>query len=79
MMLTLVPFADAKLAGGAGARTEIARLLDAGFVRLSGLAKPGTYWITLSEAAWIDVIQDGAARKATAHSGATGCDGVAIV
>jgi len=38
--------------------------------------KAGTYRITLSEGAWIDVIQDGAALKATAHSGATGCDGV---
>ena len=75
MMLTLVPFADAKLPV-APERAPKSPDSYAGFVRVSALPKPGTYRITLSEGAWIDVIQDGAALKATAHSGATGCDGV---
>ena len=75
MMLTLVPLADARLPV-APERAPKSPDSYAGFVRVSGVPKAGTYRITLSEAAWIDVIQDGAARKATAHSGATGCDGV---
>jgi len=75
IMLTLVPFADANLPM-APERAPKAPDSYAGFVRLSGVPKPGTYRITLSEAAWIDVIRDGAVLKATAHSGAIGCDGV---
>ncbi len=41
-----------------------------------GRAKPGTYKITLTEGAWIEVVQDGHAVKSGAFSGATGCDGV---
>ena len=74
MMVTLVPFADAKLPA-VPERAPKSPDSYAGFVRAS-VPKPGTYRITLSEGAWIDVIQDGVALKATAHSGATGCDGV---
>ena len=73
--VTLVPFADAHLPM-APERAPKSPISHAGFVRVSALPKPGTYRVTLSEAAWIDVIQDGAALKAAAHSGATGCDGV---
>jgi len=75
MLVTLVPFADADLPL-APERTPKSPDSYAGFVRISALPKPGTYRITLSQGAWIDVIQDGAAVKATAHSGASGCDGV---
>jgi hypothetical protein len=75
MVVTLVPFADANLPM-APERPPKSPDSFAGFVRLSGLPKPGTYRITLSEGAWIDVFQDGAAVKATAFSGATGCDGL---
>ncbi len=75
MLVTLVPFADAHLPM-APERAPKSPDSHAGFVRVSALPKPGTYRVTLSEAAWIDVIQDGAALKAAAHSGATGCDGV---
>jgi hypothetical protein len=74
-MVTLVPFADAHLPM-APSRAPKSADSYAGFVRIAGLPKSGTYKITLSEGAWIDVIQDGTAVKSTAFSGATGCDGV---
>ena len=45
-------------------------------MRVSGPPQPGTYRITLSQGAWIGVIQDGHELQSTAFSGATGCDGV---
>jgi hypothetical protein len=74
-MVTLVPFADAHLPV-APERAPKSPDSSAGFVRVAGLPKPGTYRITLSQGAWIDVIQDGIVVKSTASSGATGCDGV---
>jgi len=75
MMVTLVPFADANLPM-APERAPKSPDSYAGFVRVSGLPKAGTYRITLSQGAWIDVFQDGIAVKSTAHSGAAGCDGL---
>jgi len=48
----------------------------AGFVRVPPLPKPGTYRITLSQGAWIDVFQDGHGVKSADFSGAAGCDGI---
>ena len=48
----------------------------AGYVRLGALPKAGTYRITLTEPAWIDVFQDGGAIKSGAFSGALGCEGI---
>jgi hypothetical protein len=45
-------------------------------VRASALPKPVTYRITLSQGAWIDVVQEGREVKSSAFSGATGYDGV---
>ena len=73
--LTLVPFAEANLPV-APERAPKSSDSYAGFVRLAGLPKSGTYRITLSQAAWIDVIQGGAALRAAAHSGAAGCEGL---
>ena len=75
VMVTLVPFADAKLPI---APSRVPKSPDsyAGFVRLSALAKQGTYRVTLSKGAWIDVIQDGRELKSSAFSGATGCDSI---
>jgi hypothetical protein len=50
---------------------------NAGFVRVSAIPKAGTYRVTLSHGAWIDVVQDGQVLKSTAFSGVTGCDGIA--
>jgi hypothetical protein len=49
---------------------------NAGSVNMAAPSKAGTYRITLSEGAWIDVSQNGHEVKSTAFSGATGCDGI---
>jgi hypothetical protein len=73
--LALVPFAEAKLPS---APSRIPESPDsyAGFVRVSALLNAGIYRITLTQGAWIDVIQDGHEAKSTAFSGATGCEGL---
>ncbi|MFC7052267.1 hypothetical protein ACFQI3_06145 [Hansschlegelia quercus] len=38
-------------------------------------AKAGTYQVTLSEPAWTDLVQDGAALKPAAFSGVKDCEG----
>ena len=47
----------------------------AGFVKI-GAPTAGTYRISLSAEAWIDVIQGGHYVKSSAFSGATGCPGL---
>ena len=46
----------------------------AGFATVD--VSPGTYSISLSAAAWIDVLQNGNFLKPKAFSGVTGCDGI---
>jgi len=48
----------------------------AGLLRIEAPARPGLYQVTLSEEAWIDVVQDGARLRAGAFSGKTGCPGM---
>jgi hypothetical protein len=74
-ILTLVPFADAKLP----VPPELAPKSPAsfaGFLRAAAPAKAGTYKVTLSSEGWVDVVQDGHAVKSSAFSGVTGCEGV---
>jgi hypothetical protein len=73
--LALVPFDAAKLPAPPS-RAPKAKNTPAGFVTMPAPAKAGTYRVTLSAGAWIDVIQDGHEVKSTAFSGATGCEGV---
>jgi hypothetical protein len=47
-----------------------------GMVRLPALAKPGIYQITLSDDAWIDVIQNGRYARAVGSTGRSDCPGV---
>jgi hypothetical protein len=75
VMVKLAPFADAHLPA-APSRAPKSHDSYAGFVRVPALPKPATYRITLSEGAWIDVVQDGNVVKSGAFSGATGCEGV---
>jgi hypothetical protein len=74
-IITLVPFADAKLPS-APEQAPKSPSSFAGFLQAAAPAKAGTYKITLSSEGWIDVVQDGHAAKSTAFSGATGCEGV---
>jgi hypothetical protein len=48
----------------------------AGFTKFTSAPKAGSYTISLSTGAWIDVVQDGHFLKPTAFSGATDCDGI---
>jgi hypothetical protein len=48
----------------------------AGFIQVIAPTRRGTYKITLSSEAWIDVVQDGRVVKSGAFSGATGCEGI---
>ena len=47
-----------------------------GTVRLPALAKPGIYQITLSDDAWVDVIQNGRYARSVGSSGRSDCPGV---
>jgi hypothetical protein len=44
-----------------------------GVITFTNVPKVGTYQVTLSTEAWIDVIQDGKSIESTAHSGKRGC------
>ena len=48
----------------------------AGFTRFTSAPKAGTYTVSLSSGAWVDVTQDGHFLKPKAFSGATDCDGI---
>ena len=76
VIVTLTPFADAKLPMEPSRAPKSASSY-AGFVRFPAVPKAGTYRVTVSKGAWIDVIQDGHNVKSGAFSGATGCDSVA--
>ena len=48
----------------------------AGFAKFPAVPKAGSYTISLSSGAWIDLVQDGHSLKPTAFSGATDCEGI---
>jgi hypothetical protein len=48
----------------------------AGFTRFTSAPKAGSYTISLSNGAWLDLVQDGHFLKPVAFSGATDCDGI---
>lgn len=75
LTLALVTFVEAKLPE-APSRVPKNTGSYAGFVRASAPSKAGTYRVTLSHGAWVDVFQDGHAVQSAAFSGALGCEGV---
>ena len=48
----------------------------AGFASVKGAPKAGTYTISLSAGAWVDVVQDGHFVRPAGFSGATDCEGI---
>jgi hypothetical protein len=48
----------------------------AGFTKVTSAPKAGSYTVSLSNGAWVDLVQDGHFLKPTAFSGATDCDGI---
>ena len=73
--LALVPFDNAKLPAPPERAPKSSRHIR-WLHSTRGAARAATYKITVSDAAWIDVVQNGQSVKSSAFSGATGCDGV---
>ncbi|MGJ5208478.1 hypothetical protein [Bradyrhizobium sp. HKCCYLR20261] len=73
MALTLHPLADARLPSPPERAPKDGTF--AGVIRIASV-KTGVYTVSLSAAAWIDVVQDGKVLKPIAFSGATNCDGI---
>ena len=73
--VALVAFADAKLPLPPE-RPPKSPQSFAGFVRVAAPPQAGTYKVTLSAAAWVDVVQAGRLVKSKAFSGAVGCAGI---
>lgn len=48
----------------------------AGLAKFPAVPKAGSYTVSLSNGAWIDLVQDGHFLKPTAFSGATDCEGI---
>jgi hypothetical protein len=48
----------------------------AGFAKFPAVPKAGSYTISISSGAWIDIVQDGHFHKPKAFSGATDCEGI---
>ncbi len=74
--LTLAPQATAKLPQAPSRPPKFPNSY-AGFVTLAAPASAGTYRITLTHGAWIDVVQGGHLLKSVDHTGAVGCAGLA--
>jgi len=72
--IALVPPADAKLPTPPERAPKEGTF--AGFTKITSAPKAGTYTISLSSGAWVDVVQDGHFIKPAAFSGATDCDGI---
>ena len=73
--VALVPFDNAKLPTPPE-HAPISGGTFAGFIQVAAPARSATYRITVSDAAWIDVVQNGQTVKSSDFSGATGCEGV---
>ncbi|SMX55549.1 conserved hypothetical protein; putative exported protein [Bradyrhizobium sp. ORS 285] len=74
VLLTLRPLAEAKLPTPPERAPKDGSF--AGVTRLTAAPKAGVYTVSLSAAAWIDLVQDGRILKPIAFSGATDCDGI---
>jgi hypothetical protein len=74
MTLALVVPADAKLPSPPERAPKEGTF--AGFANFKAVPKAGVYTISLSEGAWVDVVQDGHFLKPKAFSGATDCAGI---
>lgn len=73
--LTLLPFSEVKLPV-VPERAPKSNNTFSGFIEAPAPAQSGTYKITLSSEAWIDVAQNGQRLKSMTATGATGCEGV---
>ena len=72
--VALVPSGDAKLP--TPSERNFPSDAFAGFVQVAAPEAAGLYTVSLSEALWVDVVQDGKMLKPVAFSGATDCAGI---
>jgi hypothetical protein len=72
--VALVPVAEAKLPVASSRAPKPDTY--AGFVRVTAPVKAGRYKVTLTDNAWIEVVQDGQNLKTGAFSGVHGCEGL---
>jgi hypothetical protein len=72
--VALLPVADAKLpvAPSRGPKPDT----YAGFVRITAPVKAGSYKVTITDNAWVEVVQDGQNLRTGAFSGVHGCEGL---
>ncbi|SDR62215.1 hypothetical protein SAMN05519103_07778 [Rhizobiales bacterium GAS113] len=75
LTLALRPLQDAKLPLAPERAPKKTPPL-AGFLRFAGGPAAGLYKVSLSEGAWIDLVQDGKRLKPTAFTGATDCPNI---
>jgi len=71
-ILHLQPGADAAFAMPPKRKSKSERWFG-GMLRLPALDKPGIYQVTLSEEAWIDVVQDGRYARSVGSTGRSDC------
>lgn len=74
VVLDLQPPADAKLPSPPERAPKPGTF--AGFSVVKNIPANGSYSISLSAAAWVDVLQNGTFLKPKAFSGVTGCEGI---
>jgi hypothetical protein len=75
VILTLVPFDAAKLAPPPE-RSPKRPHSYAGTADFKAAAKAGDYRISLAEAAWVDVVQDGRILRSAGFTGSDNCPGI---
>ena len=74
-VLNLQPGAEAAFAMPPERKPKSERWFG-GAIRFPGLEKPGIYQVTLSEEAWIDVVQDDRYARSVGSTGRSDCPGL---
>lgn len=74
MAVTLKPVAEVTYALPPEGKAKSGEPTFGAVIALAGVPTPGLYQVSLSAKGWIDVVQNGAALKAIAHSGKSDCE-----
>lgn len=77
LAVAMTPMSDVRLDVPASGKSKLAPEKELGAViQFERVEVPGIYQVTLSHAAWIDVVQNGKTLAAVEHTGKTDCDGI---
>jgi hypothetical protein len=74
MTVTLKPVTEVTYAWPPEGKTNPGKMSYGAIVEFASVPTPGLYQVSLSAKGWIDVVQNGAALKAVAHSGKSDCE-----